>query len=840
MPVVPLWSAASPSALAIRLQWTLQWLFTLGEPYRGLPDDWGVWAGLLEWAKILALFSLLGWSCAWVVSAIKERVVPYWLNVAALASVIGFGGTVLLTIMQGEGQLKVPNIAGVNAIDLASWAFRLVVLAWAEWALWAVIPKVGNRYDVATLLGVHLALVGGVLLGGSVFASLDLQTRGGILAFILGVPAAEVNGILLKPTLPRQYSLVFGARMAATFMGYVVLLRILGLLLREVAAVRVRRLYSLGWHTVVESYRRMWAPWVVLAIFLVVLAFIHWFLIAPRPAEQGRLFVGTLALLGSLLLTIMVVILTPISLPHDIQQQTIYTVVSKPVRRLEVVWGRMLGFMALVTALLLVFGGISLAYLDRTISKSIEATRADAEKARKEGRLPRARFLDEQADQLKTRQAARVIHKGVLTFRDSRGDEPNLPELKKGVNVGQEMEFRSHIEGATQSLARWRFGVLHDPNLPDNIAGFTDRRLPIDALLVRGTVEDVANRLALARVEEATLKAARGEAATTDGARRLVQVGERIRELEAERDGLARRAAEYEGQVRAAEAKNEDASGPRQDLARLHTPPIPLEMTFNIFRTTKGQVLGAPVHAEIKLRRLFPARVPGDTVLGEVIPGASRLLPIREYYTNRVEVPASALVGTGGYLAIEVRCLEPNQYLGMAESDMYFLSNKGNFELNYMKGLTGVWLQAMVLTAIGVFAGTFLSWPVALLTTIFFFIAGQVAFGFLQEFAMNSLVGGGPFESLVRLLSHENMMNKMAATPGVVTAKALDALVMPVMSRLVYIVPNFGSMDVSNTVADGFAVEWGMLRDHLLTALAYALPFSVAGYFILKNREVAA
>ena len=45
-----------------------------------------------------------------------------------------------------------------------------------------------------------------------------------------------------------------------------------------------------------------------------------------------------------------------------------------------------------------------------------------------------------------------------------------------------------------------------------------------------------------------------------------------------------------------------------------------------------------------------------------------------------------------------------------------------------MKGLFGVWLQAMVLTAIGVCAGTFLSWPVALLTTISFFVAGQLAF----------------------------------------------------------------------------------------------------------------
>ena len=34
-----------------------------------------------------------------------------------------------------------------------------------------------------------------------------------------------------------------------------------------------------------------------------------------------------------------------------IQQQTISTVVSKPVRRLEMIWGRMIGYMALVTVL---------------------------------------------------------------------------------------------------------------------------------------------------------------------------------------------------------------------------------------------------------------------------------------------------------------------------------------------------------------------------------------------------------------------------------------------------------------------------------------------------------
>jgi hypothetical protein len=176
----------------------------------------------------------------------------------------------------------------------------------------------------------------------------------------------------------------------------------------------------------------------------------------------------------------------------------------------------------------------------------------------------------------------------------------------------------------------------------------------------------------------------------------------------------------------------------------------------------------------------------------------------------------------------------------MAESDLYVLVDSGDFGTNFMKGLFGVWLQAMVLTAIGVFAGTFLSWPVALLTTIAFFVAGQVAFAFLLDFTRQSLLGGGPFESLIRLLSHDNQMSELTPTLAVVTAKTLDAIVMPVMSRLVYIVPNFAALDVSNTVADGFAVSWSSLGSNLLLAVAYALPFSIAGYFILKNREVAA
>ena len=40
----------------------------------------------------------------------------------------------------------------------------------------------------------------------------------------------------------------------------------------------------------------------------------------------------------------------------------------------------------------------------------------------------------------------------------------------------------------------------------------------------------------------------------------------------------------------------------------------------------------------------------------------------------------------------------------------------------------------------------------ALLFTIAFFVAGHAAFAVLRDFFLQTVVGGGPFESLIRLV----------------------------------------------------------------------------------------
>jgi hypothetical protein len=492
----------------------------------------------------------------------------------------------------------------------------------------------------------------------------------------------------------------------------------------------------------------------------------------------------------------------------------------------------MLGYMTLVTVLVVVFGAISLLYLWRTVGLTIKNTEAQAVRAKNEGRVRDFAQLTEQADQLRSRMKARMPVKGSLSFLDSRGTPHAM-----GIDVGQEQsmkEPRSHIEGATPATAIWSYGIVPDPFQPANRPVLLNRKVPVEDFLRAGTIEDLLNR---AYAIQGQITAAEREKAQPDlPAGKISQLNAGIdrnkaeyQRVNAEYEALKKQADDLEAE--AAKAESDGLPGVAESLraqARtLHSDPVIVEMNFNVYRTTKGRV-GEPVYAEMQVTNPWTG---ADYV---------NIFPIKEYYTNTQVIRPEILAGCRGDLKVEIRCISPTQYLGMAESDLYLLSSSGNFGVNYMKGLFGIWLQALVLTAIGVFAGTFLSWPVALLTTIAFFIAGQLAFAFLVDFTRQAILGGGPFESLIRLLTHDNQMSDLAPTAGVIIAKTLDSLVMPVMSMLVYVVPNFQALDVTNSVADGFAVTGNEIISNTLLALAYALPFSIVGYFILKNREVAA
>src|SRR5207237_450696 len=91
-----------------------------------------------------------------------------------------------------------------------------------------------------------------------------------------------------------------GGLTIAGIMALVVLVwRIYGLA-KEVVHLRFRRLDAIGWQCWVESIRRMGAPWALIVVFVVILAFFDWFS-QPSIPEMGRSYVSSLTFLISIL-----------------------------------------------------------------------------------------------------------------------------------------------------------------------------------------------------------------------------------------------------------------------------------------------------------------------------------------------------------------------------------------------------------------------------------------------------------------------------------------------------------------------------------------------------------
>src|SRR5205807_1755063 len=192
---------------------------------------------------------------------------------------------------------------------------------------------------------------------------------------------------------------------------------------RNLTRLRLRRIFALAKLSFKEAVRRraLYASSGLLLVFL----FGSWF-IDTKPADQVRTYVQVVFWSMTFLLLFTSVLLASFSIPNDIKQQTIHTIVTKPVERFEVLLGRFLGFLTLMTLVLLLMTAVSLLYVLRGIKQEA------AEESLK----------------------ARVPLYGELRFENT-GDE------KKATNVGREWDYRSYITGSQKGqppqIARWDF-----------------------------------------------------------------------------------------------------------------------------------------------------------------------------------------------------------------------------------------------------------------------------------------------------------------------------------------------------------------------------------------------
>jgi hypothetical protein len=198
---------------------------------------------------------------------------------------------------------------------------------------------------------------------------------------------------------------------------------------RDLAKTRARRIGAIARLSFREAVRRrvVWAPVVVLLVFLFPP---KWFF-QIKPEDEVSTYVSVIYWAMTPVMLLIASLLAAFAIPTDIRNQTIHTVVTKPVERFEVVLGRTIGYIGLATVIL---GGLSV------VSLLLLWASDPSEEAKFES------------------YKARVPVYGKLDFLNLRAPTQEFT----GESVGREWEYRRYIAGASPHRAIWSFDSDRD------------------------------------------------------------------------------------------------------------------------------------------------------------------------------------------------------------------------------------------------------------------------------------------------------------------------------------------------------------------------------------------
>jgi hypothetical protein len=99
--------------------------------------------------------------------------------------------------------------------------------------------------------------------------------------------------------------------------------------------------------------------------------------------------------------------------------------------------------------------------------------------------------------------------------------------------------------------------------------------------------------------------------------------------------------------------------------------------------------------------------------------------------------------------------------------------------------------------------------------------------------------GGGPVESLYRIVTQASIVVELEQTPFVTAMKTVDTFLLAPMRLAASLFPSLSDLGTSDFVASGFDIPMNLIGQHAFETLGYLVAFFIAGAFSLKAREVA-
>ena len=110
---------------------------------------------------------------------------------------------------------------------------------------------------------------------------------------------------------------------------------------------------------------------------------------------------------------------------------------------------------------------------------------------------------------------------------------------------------------------------------------------------------------------------------------------------------------------------------------------------------------------------------------------------------------------------------------------------------------------------------------------------------FAQSLADPSNVGGGPLESLIRVVTQQNMVTDLDTGWFITIVENTDIGLSYLLYGLAFLAPDFTKFNFSNELASGFSVSNSRLFIAMALTFVFCSGFTLLGYFSLKTREIA-
>jgi ABC-type amino acid transport system permease subunit len=550
---------------------------------------------------------------------------------------------------------------------------------------------------------------------------------------------------------------------------------------RELFRTSPRRVWAIARLAVKESIRRRVV--VGLAVYIIVLLFAGWFL-KTGYREPGRLFFSVVLTTTTYLVLLIALLVSAFSLPNDFRSKTIYTVVTKPVRAGDIVLGRILGFTLVGTMLLAVMALCSFAFvwrmLDHTHAVKLDTLKnvydANNKLVRREGRTTTNQGHYHEVE---------IDPEGNGIAKSANEHEHEITSDNQGGEIAY------HVSGPfadASQRARFHARVPYYGKVR-----FLDRK---SAEVTKGV--SVGNEWTY---------------------RSFIEGGSPMAAIWTFSD------------------INESSLNDKQQL--------PLELIVRVFRTYKADI-ETGIQGVVQLRNPDAKAQLGHEVTSEPWTFKAKDASVNSFDWSRElrddhQKPIDLLkdlVTEDGRLEVIVHCLDHAQYYGFAQPDCYIRMPDGSPLWNYCKAQISIWIQMVLVLAIGVTCSTLVNAPVTMLFTVSFIVLGFFR-QFLLDVAIGKQVGGGPVESMYRMVTQMNQITPLPDNFGTQMIKDVDSILKPAMEYLSYVLPDLRKFSTVDYIASGTYIPMNHIYQDLITCAAYLFGMFVFGYFFLRTREVA-